>query len=31
MVNKGRTCEFTCEIIVVELQVICRIKKDKQA
>jgi hypothetical protein len=31
IINKGRTREFAREIIVVEIQVICRMKNDKQA
>jgi hypothetical protein len=31
IINKGRTREFTNEIIVVEKQVSCRIKNNKQA
>ncbi len=31
IINKARTREFTHEIIVIEIQVICRMKNDKQA
>jgi hypothetical protein len=31
IINKGRTREFTREIIVVEIQGTCRMKNEKQA